>query len=186
MPGEPTVRPALLNPHRRHHRNFGPACYAAQTVTLPTCVVMRDDTVELVPVDDAMRAELRDALGRSDLPGADIDEAGRRFFAACVDKRTVGFVGLEIHGADVLVRSLVVLERERRKGFGSTLLRSALRIAAAQGVERAWALTMMAQSLLENVGFQPAARTAAPPSIQATQEFIALCPASAVCMTRAI
>lgn len=133
-------------------------------------VVTRDDKVELVPVDGALRAELRDALARSDLPHADIDEPGRHFFAACVEERIVGFVGLEDHGADVLVRSLVVLERERRKGFGITLLRSALKIAAAQGVERAWALTMTAQSLLENVGFQPAARTAAPPSIRATQD----------------
>jgi N-acetylglutamate synthase-like GNAT family acetyltransferase len=125
------------------------------------------NTIELVPVDGPMRAELRDALARSDLPHADIDEPGRQFFAACVDERTVGFVGLEIHGAGVLVRSLVLLERESRKGFGSTLLRSALEIAAAQGVERAWALTMTAQSLLENVGTDRENRRAAVDSAHA-------------------
>jgi amino-acid N-acetyltransferase len=55
------------------------------------------------------------------LPVSDItDEHLESFFFAGSDSSPTGLVGLEVHGADALLRSLVVAEAARGKGLGSS------------------------------------------------------------------
>jgi N-acetylglutamate synthase-like GNAT family acetyltransferase len=57
------------------------------------------------------------------LPVSDItDEHLEHFFFVGSDGSPTGLVGLELYGADALLRSLVVGENARRKGLGSALV----------------------------------------------------------------
>ncbi|TVR96499.1 MAG: GNAT family N-acetyltransferase [Rhodospirillales bacterium] len=146
-----------------------------------------DDTKEaitLAPLPLARRGQLRNALAEAGLPHADIAENGRTFFAGEFGGITVGYIGLEVHGKDALLRSLVVVEAERGRGFGSALVGKAIAAAAAEGADRVWVLTTTAAGFLQGRGFTRVAREAAPAAIRATAEFASLCPATAVCLTR--
>lgn len=142
------------------------------------------EAITLIPLLLARRGQLQNALAEAGLPHADIMEEGRAFFAGEHGGVTVGYIGLEVHGKDALLRSLVVVEAERDHGFGSALVRGAIAYARAHGVTHLWALTTTAVAFLQRLGFQLVERSAAPASIRATTEFASLCPATAVCMTR--
>lgn len=143
-----------------------------------------ETAITLVPLPDAGRAHLIEALAQAGLPCTDVMEEGRQFFAGQREGRTIGVIGLEVHGKDALLRSLVVLEAERDRGFGSALVRGAIACARAQGVTHLWVLTTTAVAFLQRLGFQRVERSTAPASIRGTTEFASLCPATAVCMTR--
>lgn len=150
-------------------------------------VTAGDDTNEaitLVSLPVARRGQFRNALAEAGLPHADIMEQGRAFFAGERGGVTVGYIGLEVHGKDALLRSLVVVETERDHGFGSALVRGAIACARARGVTHLWVLTTTAVVFLQRLGFQSVERSAAPATIRGTTEFASLCPATAVCMTR--
>jgi amino-acid N-acetyltransferase len=141
-------------------------------------------SITLVPLPAARRGQLRKALAQAGLPHADVTEKGRLFFAGEHGGITVGYIGIEVHGKDALLRSLVVLEAKRGRGFGSALVRGAIAAAAAEGADRVWVLTTTAVALLQRLGFQRVERSAAPATISATTQFASLCPATAVCLTR--
>ena len=146
-----------------------------------------DDTKEaitLAPLPHASRRQLRNALADAGLPHADITRNGRTFFAGEHAGITFGYIGLEVHGKDALLRSLVVIDAMRGRGFGSVLVRKAIAVAAAGGADRVWVLTTTAAGFLQGLGFERVERELAPAAIRATAEFATLCPASAVCMTR--
>ncbi len=140
--------------------------------------------ITLVPLPLARRCQLRNALAGSGLPHADIMEEGRTFFAGEHGGITFGYIGLEVHGKDALLRSLVVIDEERGRGFGSALVKEAIVAAAAAGADRVWALTTTAAGFLQGLGFRRVERGIAPVAIRATTEFASLCPATAVCLTR--
>jgi amino-acid N-acetyltransferase len=95
-------------------------------------------------------------------------------------------VGLEINGADALLRSLVVCASERRKGLGAVLVRHAESYAASKGVRSIYLLTTTAETFFRQRGYRQIDRTKAPPSIQLTPEFASLCPASSAFMTKSL
>ena len=121
------------------------------------------------------------------LPTDDLADPGRRFWRFC-DARgdTVGVAGLEIHGDDVLLRSVAVVPSRRGHGAGRSIVRRTLAHAAALGARRAFLLTTTAQDFFTAQGFLPVERAMVPAPIAATREFAALCPASAVCMVKAL
>jgi amino-acid N-acetyltransferase len=53
----------------------------------------------------------------------------------------VGLVGLELHGRDALLRSLVVDPNSRTNGIGSQLVEHAENYARARGVDSIYLLT---------------------------------------------
>jgi GNAT superfamily N-acetyltransferase len=71
------------------------------------------------------------------LPVSDItDEHLEHFFFVGSDSSPTGLVGLELHGAAALLRSLVVAEHARSKGLGSALIDHAEEYAAGAPIER--------------------------------------------------
>lgn len=138
------------------------------------------------PVDPDDR-ELREALDDAGLPCADLSEPGRRFFAfRTLAGNLLGHGGFEPHGADALIRSVVVTPERRGSGAGRAMLPLLLRRAFDQGARQAWLLTTDAAAFFERNGFRRVARDEAPAAILATRQAAALCPASAVLLTRKI
>jgi amino-acid N-acetyltransferase len=137
-----------------------------------------------------LAADELDALARlladAGLPHEDIGEPGRRFYRLDEAGRTVGWGGLELTGADALLRSLVVPAARRGGGIGRDLVARIAAAAHGQGVERLWLLTTTAAPFFAKIGFEETARDAAPAPIRATREFRDICPASATCMVRRI
>ncbi|WP_332681733.1 arsenic resistance N-acetyltransferase ArsN2 [Bosea sp. (in: a-proteobacteria)] len=130
---------------------------------------------------------MRAALAQAGLPTADLSEPGRSFFAfRTLSGRPLGHGGFERYGPDVLIRSVVVAQEARGMGVGRAILPLLLRRAFDQGGRRAWLLTSDAAPFFEKIGFRRTERAEAPAAILATQQAAALCPASAVLLTRQI
>jgi amino-acid N-acetyltransferase len=130
----------------------------------------------------AIAALLREA----DLPHEDFADHLEHFLVARHGDEIVGAVGFELHGADALLRSLVVAPRRRGEGLGGRLVEQLTTSALAHGVKRFYLLTMTAEAFFAKRGFRKTARGSVPADIAGTKEFNSLCPVSAVCMTRTL
>lgn len=130
----------------------------------------------------AITALLREAS----LPHEDFADHLAHFLVANQEGKVVGAIGFELHGADALLRSLVVSLVRRGGGLGGRLVEQLTAAARAQGVKRFYLLTTTAEAFFAKRGFRPSARLTVPAGIAATKEFNSLCPVSAVCMTRSL
>src|ERR1700722_13452041 len=84
-------------------------------------------------------------LAAEGLPVQDLtDEHLEHFFYAGPDESPTALVGLEMYGADALLRSLVVDADARTKGLGCALVRHAEDYASAHGVQALYLLTTTA------------------------------------------
>ncbi|WP_221030518.1 arsenic resistance N-acetyltransferase ArsN2 [Actomonas aquatica] len=135
-------------------------------------------------------AETRDgpaitALLRAvDLPTEDLTtQSWRHFIVARADARVIGAAGLEPTGEVALLRSFVVTPDLRGAGIGQHLLTETRQLARQPGVQELWLLTTTAETFFARAGFTRVPRETAPPAIQASREYCALCPASAAVMT---
>lgn len=132
-------------------------------------------------------AELEEALDSAGLPSADISLKGRIFWRFHDQSgRVVAWGGVEIHGKHALLRSVVILPRARGQGFGAQVVAFLIGYARLRGIDRVWLLTTGAADFFRKLGFAEAERATAPDAIKSTAEFASLCPASAVCMSRAL
>ena len=122
-------------------------------------------------------------LCEASLPHGDFADHLDHFLAAHRGSEIVGAIGFELHGADALLRSLVVAPALRGGGLGGRLVEQLTAVAVAQGVKRFYLLTTTAESFFAKRGFRRTARQMVPAGIAATKEFHSLCPMSAVCMT---
>jgi amino-acid N-acetyltransferase len=139
--------------------------------------------IHAVPAVDAAAA----LLEASGLPSADLTAAHmRHFFYAGSADGLQGLVGIEIHGADALLRSLAVAAESRAGGLGGALLRRAESHARAQGVRAMYLLTTTAEQFFARRGYARLERALAPAGIRGTREFADLCPASSAFMFKAL
>ena len=95
-------------------------------------------------------------------------------------------IGLEPYGSVALLRSLAVAPAWQGRGLGSALLAHAEQAARQRGIAALYLLTTTAAAFFARRGYVRLPREAAPPVLQQTAEFAALCPASAVCMTKTL
>lgn len=143
--------------------------------------VASDTTIELTNINGRDVA-LHDALSAVQLPTDDLNEPGRLFFRATRAGRAVGFGGLELYGADALLRSVVILLEHRKEGAGTALTEALLSEAATNGATKVYLLTEAAGAFFARLGFVPIERTDAPATITNTRQAAALCPSSATLM----
>ena len=135
------------------------------------------------PEEPAVRA----LLAAAGLPVADLTAAHLADFWGCGDgANPIGVVGLEVYGTVALLRSLAVAPDEQGRGLGSALRAHAERAARQRGIAALYLLTTTAEAFFVQRGYVRIPREAAPPVLHRTAEFAALCPASAVCMTRTL
>jgi amino-acid N-acetyltransferase len=131
--------------------------------------------------------QVRRLLDAAKLPTADLTARHfERFFGCGPEQAPRGAVGLEIYGAEALLRSLVVEEAARGQGCGKALVAEAERYARDRGVRQIYLLTTSAAKFFERLGYTPAARDAAPACIRTTSEFAGLCPTSSTFMVKAL
>ena len=124
-------------------------------------------------------------LAQANLPSSDITEAHLEHFIGCGNTQALdGVVGLELYPPYALLRSLAVAADKRGIGLGGALLADAERYARTRGVAEIYLLTNTAERFFERVGYQRMPRDSAPAAIRTTQEFAALCPASAALMRK--
>jgi len=100
------------------------------------------------------------------------------------DTALVGVVGVERFGDSGLLRSLAVAPAYRGRDLGGNLVAVLESSARQSGVSDLYLLTLTAQEFFAKRGYHAIARKDVPPTIQASAEFMSLCPASAVCMRK--
>ncbi len=111
------------------------------------------------------------ALPCEDLSAAHLEH----FFFSGTASEPCGLIGLEMHGRDALLRSLVVAPQFRRTGLASALVRHAERHAQAQGAAAIFLLTTTAEEFFVRRGYVAADRASAPPAIRATPRICETC-----------
>ena len=128
-------------------------------------------------------AAARGLLAAANLPTADLtDEQLTTFFYGGPAAAPSALIGLEIYGAEALLRSLVVDPSLRSTGLGSALVERAETHAANHGVGSLYLLTTSAEAFFAHRGYHRLDRAFAPAAIRSTREFAGLCPASSAFM----
>jgi amino-acid N-acetyltransferase len=131
------------------------------------------------------RDGLKAALKKVGLPLDDVEAPDRLFWRFETDDLVpVGFGGIEVHGKDALLRSIVTLPPVRNRGMGGAITAMLEVEARVLGCRTIWLLTMSNGAFFERLGYAPCDRAHAPETIRKTQQFAALCPASAVLMVK--
>jgi len=137
------------------------------------------ETISAGPAPEAARG----LLAAANLPTSGLtDEQLAKFFYCGLATAPSALIGLEIYGADALLRSLVVDPTVRSKGLGSALVERAEAHSAVHGVGTLYLLTTTAEGFFARRGYRRIDRTVAPAAIRSTREFEGLCPASSAFM----
>lgn len=124
-------------------------------------------------------------LGSAALSSADLTASHMEHFFYCGPANApVGLVGLELCGADALLRSLAVAPEHQRAGLGAALVEKAEAYARARGVRSIFVLTTTAEGFFRHHGYVSADRLRAPDAVRATREFADICPASSAFLVK--
>jgi N-acetylglutamate synthase-like GNAT family acetyltransferase len=132
------------------------------------------------------RDGLKAALLKAGLAADDVADPDRLFWRFERDDVPAGFAGLEIHGDDALLRSLVTLPPVRLRGIGRAIVARIETEARARGARAIYLLTTDLAGFFSELGYAACERTAVPAAIAATPQFAELCPASATAMVKRI
>lgn len=155
---------------------------------------MTEPSVTLRRADDADLDRVESLLAANDLPHEDVRSGPGRFFLAFSDGVDggsgdsgvvggfVGVGGVEVYRPHGLLRSVVVEESVRGRGFGTALCDALERRARDEGVEALCLLTTTAAGFFRCRGYGEVARGEVPSVVRETSEFAELCPDSATCM----
>lgn len=125
-------------------------------------------------------------LEAAHLPTADVRSARPAFLVATAGAELAGAGALEIYAGAALLRSLVIAPQWRGRGLGHQLVKSLERQARAAHVYQIVLLTQTAREFFTRLDYRVIERAEAPAAVQASQEFAALCPASAVCLSKSL
>ncbi len=130
-------------------------------------------------------AEVEALLMSEGLPISDLrNECQLQLFGIRTNEGVVGVVGIELHGAAGLLRSLAVRNDYRKAGYGLALVAKAEDRAREEGVEALYLLTTTANEFFVKRGYVVTSRSLAPASIARTTQFAGLCPSSATFMCK--
>jgi amino-acid N-acetyltransferase len=141
---------------------------------------MNIEPVQLNPQVEAL-------LTQAGLPVSDLREArGLQLFAMRADERLTGVVGIEVHGAAGLLRSLAVDTPQRNGGQGKALVSHVESWATQRGIKALYLLTTTAAEFFAHLGYEAIPRSAAPPAIAGTGQFTGLCPSSSIFMRKVL
>jgi len=147
---------------------------------------MSDVSLTVRPATDGERERIAELLRVNDLPAADLEASPVRLSVAVVDDEVIGAGGFEVHGDAGLLRSVVVSAEQRGRGYGSVLCGRLENRASEAGVETLCLLTTTATDFFRGREYEPVSRGRVPDAIRETQQFSALCPASATCLSKTL
>lgn len=129
---------------------------------------------------------IRNLLERSGLPTGDLSSARPEFVVATRNGQIIGSGALEHFGSAALLRSVAVEAQWRGSGVGRLIVEELERRARTARISELILLTLTARDFFERMGYSAKVRGEVPPAVQDSAEFRSLCPASAVCMTKAL
>lgn len=147
---------------------------------------MSETTVRLRQADDDSLSYVETLLERNDLPSQDVRSKPGCFYVGYDGDDPVGVGGVEVHGTDGLLRSVVVDRSSRGAGVGTATCQALETEARAEGVETLYLLTTTAPQFFAALGYVEIDRDGAPEAIRETTEFDDLCPATATCMRKSL
>jgi N-acetylglutamate synthase-like GNAT family acetyltransferase len=131
------------------------------------------------------RDGLKAAVIKAGLPADDILAPGPQFWRFTTDDDVpAGFGGIEVHGADALMRSVVTLPPLRGRGVGRAIVKALEAEAVVMKCSAVWLLTTTARDLFEPLGYAVIDRGQVPAAIRATAQYSSLCPDSATVMVK--
>lgn len=140
------------------------------------------DDIRVRPAAAGDLPAVRGLLAAAQLPPDGLEDQFPAAFAVAEQAGTVvGAAGVETHGDDGLLRSVVVDVALRGRGLGERLTLERLAWARQRGLASVWLLTTTAAAFFPRLGFAPSERAAAPEALRKSKEFTGACPASAVC-----
>jgi amino-acid N-acetyltransferase len=146
---------------------------------------MHTVTASLQPARLDDHGAVTELLRQAGLPVADLEASAMPQFLLAVDGgRLIGAIGVEPHGSDGLLRSLVVDPNWRGHGVGGALVQAAEEGARARGLQSLWLLTTDASEYFARHGYAAIDRARAPAAMQACSQFQSLCPVSAACLRK--
>lgn len=147
---------------------------------------MSGATVRLQQADDSALSYVETLLENNDLPSTDVQSKPGCFYVGYDGDDRIGIGGVEVHGRDGLLRSLVIEQETRGDGFGSAMCEALETRARDGGAEMLYLLTTTAPEFFADRGYGEIERADAPAAIRQTTEFDDLCPASAICMKKSL
>jgi N-acetylglutamate synthase-like GNAT family acetyltransferase len=131
------------------------------------------------------RDGLKAALAKARLPSDDVRAEGPLFWRFLTeDNVPAGFGGLEIHGQDALLRSVVILPPLRRRRIGAGIVRILEAEARALGARTIWLKTAAAALFFERLGYSACPANDVPKAIRASREFRAVSGPTGTAMTK--
>jgi amino-acid N-acetyltransferase len=121
------------------------------------------------------------------LPIADLASA-REFQSWVLEEKDslIGVIGLERFDHEALLRSLAVAPKHRKRGLGHELVARLEVDAQRDGILRLVLLTETAQAFFQGLGYHVTDRSQVSDTVKQSAEFRALCPVSAICMSKAL
>jgi len=118
-------------------------------------------------------------LSGAGLPTADVRSKPDCFYVGYAGGDRVGVGGVETHGSEGLLRSVVVDPPARGREVGTALCVALERRARADGVDTLYLLTTTAAGFFADCGYAAIDRSVVPAAIRETDEFADLCPSTA-------
>jgi N-acetylglutamate synthase-like GNAT family acetyltransferase len=133
------------------------------------------------------RDGLRAALTGAKLPVDDIGEDDVLFWRfETRDGVPAGFGGLEVHGEDALLRSVVTLPQLRRIGVGRAIVQAIELEARLRKCRAIYLLTASEAAFFTALGYAAIDRERSPKAIQNSRQFASLCPDTATLMRKTL
>lgn len=129
---------------------------------------------------------IRSLLERSGLPTGDLESARPEFVITTHDDHIIGIGALEQYGSAALLRSVAVEASWRGSGIGRLLVAELERRASAARIRELILLTLTTRDFFARLGYSTKDRAQVPTAVLQSAEFRSLCPASALCMAKAL
>lgn len=131
----------------------------------------RRPAVFALPLATWERDGLKAALARAGLPADDVEGEGPLFWRFERDDVPVGFAGIEVHGTDAVLRSLITLPPVRQQGIGGAMIDKMEVEARARGANAIYLLTRDFVAFFAKLGYAPCGRERLPPAIASAGPF---------------
>jgi amino-acid N-acetyltransferase len=141
-------------------------------------------SLTLTQVNRDTLAYVESLLEENSLPSSDVRSKPDTFYIAYDEDERIGVGGVETHGTNGLLRSVVVERSKRGTGYGAALCDALENEAVSNNIGTLYLLTTTASGFFETLGYVAIPRNEAPTGIQRTAEFDELCPTTATCMKK--
>ena len=139
-----------------------------------------------LPLATWERDGLKAALARAGLPADDVAHDGPLFWRFERDDVPVGFAGIEVHGTDAVLRSLITLPPVRQQGVGGAMIDKMEVEARARGASAIYLLTRDFVAFFAKLGYAPCGRDRLPAAIAAAGPFAQESLADATAMVKQV